>query len=198
MPQLTQPMFSINGTPLLQFTSFCLRQSIFDHHQFTLTVPAQAIDGKAGMFTRSGDMIGGSFGARIDGVGLSGTVLFNGIITGVETARFTGHQGDVLITGNSPTIIMDSGPHCKSWEKKAIKNIAQDVLKFFPQNLLEPQVQPLYGATLAYTVQYKETAWQFLKRLTATFGEWLFWDGRNLVIGPPRDSKKRRWYMDSI
>ncbi|MBO9620774.1 MAG: type IV secretion protein Rhs [Niabella sp.] len=190
MAQLTQPMFSINGEPLLQFTSFSLRQSIFEHHQFTLTVPAQSIDGKAGMFTRSGDWIGGSFGARIDGVGLSGTMLFNGIITGVETARFTGHQGDVIITGNSPTIVLDSGPHCKSWEGKTIKNIAADTLKFFPRNLLEPRVQPLYGETLAYTVQYKETAWQFLKRLTGSFGEWLFWDGRSLVIGPPRDDRK--------
>ncbi|WP_300598694.1 type VI secretion system Vgr family protein [Niabella sp.] len=190
MAQLTEPMFSINGTPLMQFTSFSLQQSIFSHHQFTLVCPAQSIDGRTGMFTASKEMIGGSFGARISGVGLSGTVLFNGIITGVETARFTGHHGDVIITGYSPTIVLDSGPHCKSWEKKALKNIAQDVLKFFPENLLEPKVQPLYGETLAYTVQYKETAWEFLQRLTSTYGEWLFWDGRSLVVGPPRDNKK--------
>ena len=174
----------------MQFTSFSLHQSIFDHHCFTLICPAQSIDGKMGMFTSSKDMIGGTFGVRITGVGLQGSVLFNGIITGVETSRFTGHHGDVIITGYSPTIILDSGPHCKSWEKKAIKNIALDVLKFFPQNLLEPKVQPLYGETLAYTVQYKETAWQFLQRLTSTYGEWLFWDGRSLIVGPPRDSKK--------
>ncbi|MGJ7031968.1 type VI secretion system Vgr family protein [Niabella hirudinis] len=190
MAQLTEPMFSINGAPLMQFTSFSLNQSIFSHHQFSLVCPAQSIDGKTGMFTASKDMIGGSFGARITGVGLNDRLLFNGIITGIETARFTGHHGDVIITGHSPTIVLDSGPHCKSWEKKAIKNIAQDLLKFFPQNLLEPKVQPLYGETLAYTVQYKETAWEFLQRLTSTYGEWLFWDGRSLVIGPPRDNKK--------
>ena len=190
MAQLTEPMFSINGSPLMQFTSFSLNQNIFSHHHFTLVCPAQSIDGKTGMFTVSKDMIGCSFGARISGVGLSGTLLFNGIITGIETARFTGHHGDVIITGYSPTIVLDSGPHCKSWEKKALKNIAQDVLKFFPQNLLEPKIQPLYGETLAYTVQYKETAWEFLQRLTGTYGEWLFWDGRSLVIGPPRENKK--------
>lgn len=70
-----------------------------------------------------------------------------------------------------------------------MKNIAQDVLKFFPQNLLEPKVQPQYGETLAYTVQYKETAWQFLQRLTSTYGEWLFWDGRNLIVGQPGNGK---------
>lgn len=191
MAQLTQPVFSINGKPLAQFTSFSLNQSIFDHHRFTLVCPAQAVDGKSGIFSSSKDMIGASFGARIAGVGGSkGVMLFNGVVTGIETARFTGHHGDVIITGHSPTIALDSGPHCKSWEKKAVKNIAQDVLKFFPQNLLEPKIQPLYGETLAYTVQYKETAWEFLQRLTATFGEWLYWDGRSLIIGQPSGDKK--------
>ncbi|MGJ7033209.1 type VI secretion system Vgr family protein [Niabella hirudinis] len=189
MAQLTEPVFSINGTPLMQFTSFFLSQDIFAHHQFRLVCPALSIDGKTGMFTSSKNMIGGSFGARIAGVGLSGTLLFNGIITGIETARFAGHHGDVIITGYSPTIVLDSGPHCRSWEKKALKNIAQDVLQFFPQNLLEPRIQPLYGETLAYSVQYKETAWQFLQRLTGHYGEWLFWDGRRLVVGPPEAQK---------
>ncbi|WP_300602219.1 type VI secretion system Vgr family protein [Niabella sp.] len=185
MAQLTQPMFSINGKPIAQFTTFSLNQSIFEHHRFTLTCPAQTIDGKAGIFNNSKNMIGASFGARITGTGTKGDLLFNGIVTGVETARFTGHHGDVVITGYSPTIILDSGPHCKSWEKKAVKNIAQEVLKFFPQNLLEPKIQVMYGETLAYMVQYKETAWQFLKRLSGTFGEWIYWNGRNLVIGQP-------------
>ncbi|ANH81766.1 type IV secretion protein Rhs [Niabella ginsenosidivorans] len=189
MAQLTQPVFSINGKPLAQFTSFSLSQNIFDHHRFMLVCPAQAIDGKSGIFTSSKDMIGATFGARITGMGVKDNMLFNGIITGIETSRFTGHHGDVIITGYSPTIVLDSGPHCKSWEKKAIKNIAQDVLKFFPQNLLEPKVQPQYGETLAYTVQYKETAWRFLQRLTSTYGEWLYWDGRNLIVGQPNSSK---------
>lgn len=190
MAQLTQPMFSINGNPVTQFNSFSLNQSIFDHHRFTLVCPAQAIDGKFGMFTVSQEMIGGTFGARVSGVGMQGNLLFNGIITSVETARFTGHHGDVIITGYSPTIVLDSGPHAKSWEKKTIKSIAQDVLKFFPQNLLEPKIAPLYSEPLGYTVQYRETAWEFLQRLTANYGEWLFWDGRNLVIGPPRSEAK--------
>ena len=158
MAQLTEPMFSINGTPVQQFTTFSLHQSIFDHHRFTLVCPAQAIDGQSGMFTRSQDMIGGTFGARISGVGVQGHVLFNGIITSVQTARFTGHHGDVIITGYSPTIVLDSGPHAKSWEKKTLKSIAVDVLKFFPQNLLEPRVQPLYSERIGSCEQYKETA----------------------------------------
>lgn len=190
MSQLTDTIFSINGNPVSQFSSFSLKQSIADHHQFEFICPAETIDGITGIFTSSREMIGATFGAHISGVGLKGDLLFNGIITSVETARVNGDYGEVIISGFSPTIMLDSGPHCKSWEQKTLKNIAQEVLKFFPPNLLEPKVDPLYKEPFEYIVQYKETAWEFLKRLTAECGEWLFWDGHRLIIGPPAGDVK--------
>jgi uncharacterized protein involved in type VI secretion and phage assembly len=70
-----------------------------------------------------------------------------------------------------------------------LKNIAQDVLKHFPQNLLQPKISPTNSETLSYVVQYKETAWKFLRRLCATYGEWLFYDGQKLVLAPPQGNK---------
>jgi len=187
MAQLTNTTIAINGNAINQFTSFSLSQGIFDHHSFRLICPAESIDGIAGLFNSSKGMMGATLVAGISSVGFNDQELkFSGIITQIETARFGGHHGDVIISGYSPTIVLDNGPHCKSWEKKAVKNIAQDVLKHFPQNLLNPKVAPLYGETLAYTVQYKETAWQFLRRICSTYGEWLFYDGSKLVIGPPQ------------
>ncbi|NLR56923.1 type IV secretion protein Rhs [Chitinophaga polysaccharea] len=190
MTQLTDAIFSINGNPVSQFRTFALKQSIFDHHEFELVCPAQTIDGVTGIFTSSRDLIGALFSAHISGVGLKGDLAFNGIVTSVETSRLNGEYGDVIIAGYSPTIMLESGPHCKSWENKAVKDIAQDVLKYFPQNVLSPKLQPLSKENLEYTVQYKETAWSFLKRLTAENGEWLFWDGQGLVVGPPKGDIK--------
>lgn len=190
MTQLTDAQFSINGNAIQQFRSFALKQSIFEHHQFELVCPAETIDGVTGIFTSSREMIGATFNARISGVGMKGEMQFNGIVTSIETSRVNGEYGDVVIAGYSPTIVLDSGPHCKSWENKSVKDIAQDVLKFFPQNLLEPKIQPVSKESIEYFVQYKETAWNFLKRLTAEYGEWLFWDGRRLVVGPPDGEDK--------
>lgn len=191
MAQLVDSTISINGTPIRQFSSFTLSQGIFEHHTFRLICPAESVDGTSGVFTSSRDMMGATLTAQIRAEDLSGAQLkFSGVVTQVETARFGSYHGDVVISGFSPTIVLDSGPHCKSWEKKAVKNIAQDVLKFFPQNLLNPKVAPLYPETLAYTVQYKETAWQFLQRLCATYGEWFFYDGQKLIVGPPAASEK--------
>jgi type VI secretion system secreted protein VgrG len=186
MAQLTATSININGKDIVQFTSFTLQQNIFEHHNFTLICPAESIDGKAGsIFTKSKEYIGTSINVQIKTIGGLGKLDFEGVVTQVETAKFSGHAGDLIITGYSPTILLDSGPHCKSWEKKALKNIATDCLSHFPQNLLNPKIVPTYGETLSYTVQYKETAWQFLNRMGATYGDWLYYNGKNLVLGPP-------------
>jgi uncharacterized protein involved in type VI secretion and phage assembly len=123
---------------------------------------------------------------------------FSGVITQVEAARHDGQAGEIIISGYSPTILLDNGPNCQSWEKKAVKGIATEVLQPFPQNLLKPKISPAYGETLSYTVQYRETAWQFLGRLSATYGEWLFYDGQKLVMGAPQGQKAKLVFGNNL
>lgn len=186
MAQLTTTSISIDGKRIEQFNSFSLSQGIYDHHNFRLSCPSNAIDDIAGtMFNQSKNLIGASFTVQTEAVTTSGTLKFKGIITKVEAERYSGSSGDIVISGHSATMLLESGPHCKTWEKKAVKNIAQDVFKHFPQNILNPKIAPLYPETLSYFVQYKETAWRFLTRLCSTFGEWLYFDGQSVILGPP-------------
>ncbi|MGN7819536.1 type VI secretion system Vgr family protein [Chitinophaga sp. 22536] len=199
MAQLTDAVFSINGTPISTYSSFTLTQSIFEHHRFTLTCTSQTIDGLSGIFSSSQDMIGNTFEAHISGIGLSGELQFNGIITNVETSRVNGEYGNVIISGYSPTIILDNGPHCKSWENQTVKGIAEDVLKHFPHQLLAPKFMPVSKQVFEYAVQYKETAWAFLHRLCAQQGEWLYWNGSGLVMAPPSgDTKTQLVYGSTL
>lgn len=186
MAQITKNTITINGKPIRQFSSFSLSQGIFDHHFFRLTCPAESIDGTVGIvFNQSKTWMGKPFFIQIDSLTVPGQLKFNGVVTQVETERYSGSAGDVVISGYSATIMLESGPHCKSWEKKAVKNIVDDVLKHFPQNMLNPKVAPKYPGTLAYYVQYKETAWTFLNRICSTFGEWLYFNGQSLIVGRP-------------
>jgi type VI secretion system secreted protein VgrG len=199
MAQFVGVGISIEGKSIKQFSSLSINQGIFSHHYFRLVCPTETIDGTSGsIFNSSKNMIGGSFNAQIDAVGSKGSLQFAGVITQVEASRHSGHAGDIIVSGYSPTVLLDNGPHCKTWEKKAVKNIAQDVLKHFPQNLLQPKIAPAYGETLSYTVQYKETGWQFLSRLSATFGEWLYYDGQKLILGPPQGNKVKLLYGSNL
>lgn len=186
MVRLTSTEITINGKKIDNFSSFNLQQGIFEHHVFSLVCPAEAIDGEEGsVFNQSKNMIGATLQAQIQTTEGKSPLRFTGVITEVETSRFSGHAGDVVINGFSPTILLDSGPHCKSWEKKTVKNIAQDVFSHFPQNLLNPKINPGYNETLSYTVQYKETAWEFINRLCATYGEWVYYNGQQVILGQP-------------
>jgi uncharacterized protein involved in type VI secretion and phage assembly len=199
MAQYVETNVEIEGKMIKQFSSLALTQSIFEHHQFRLVCPSEAIDGTSGSILNSSkDLIGGKIKIEVNAVGSPGTLQFSGVVTQVEATRYSGHAGDVIISGYSPTILLDNGPHCKSWEKKAIKNIAEDVLKHFPQNVLQPKISPAYSETLSYTVQYKETAWQFLNRLGANYGEWFFYDGQKLVLGAPKGSQAKLAYGSNL
>lgn len=200
MAQLVNTLISVEGRSLRQFSSLSLSQGIFEHHSFRLICPADSIDGAGGeVFSMSKNLVGAPITIQVGKLGLgSGSLEFRGLVTRVEAARSSGHNGDIILSGYSPTILLDNGPHCKSWEKKAIKNIAQDTLKHFPQNLLQPQVAPASGETLAYTVQYKETAWQFLSRLCAIYGEWFFYNGQKLMLAPPRGEQVTLVYGSNL
>jgi type VI secretion system secreted protein VgrG len=199
MPQLVKIDINIDGNSIKQFSSLALTQGIFEHHEFRLVCPSEAIDKSKGLiFNKSKDLIGGKFSLQIDAVGSDAGLKFTGVVTQVEAERYSGHAGDVIISGFSPTALMDNGPHCKTWEKKTIKDIAEEVFGYFPQNLLQPDVDPSYGDLLSYTVQYKETAWQFLSRLSATYGEWLYYDGQQVVLGPPDGDKTTLTYGSNL
>lgn len=179
---------SIAGKSIQQFRSLTLDQSINNHHRFTLICPAEAIDGAEGaLFNTSGAWIGLDIRISITSEAPDGSLLFSGIITQVETCRHSGHAGDVVISGGSPTLLLDSGPQCSCWEQRALKSIVTDVLKPYPQNRLHPLIAPSYREAISYMVQYKESTWQFIKRLAATYGEWLFYNGQQLIIGPPNE-----------
>ena len=143
-------------------------------------------------------MIGGAITVKVKAVGAEGSFRFSGVITQIDSSRHSGHAGDIIISGFSPTYLMDNGPHRHSWEEKAIKDIAQDVVQHFPQNLLQPGISPSYGETISYMVQYKETAWRFLSRICNTYGEWLMYDGQKLLIGPPQGSKVKLIYGNTL
>src|SRR5882672_6985491 len=121
MAQFVEIKIDIEGKSVKQFSSFNLSQSIFDHHAFRLVCPTEALDGTSGnIFNTSKNIIGSSIAIQIDAVNTQGTLQFSGVITQVEAVKYSGHAGDIIISGFSPTILLDSGPHCKTWEKKAV------------------------------------------------------------------------------
>jgi type VI secretion system secreted protein VgrG len=189
MSQAVETTVTIDGQPVNQFSSLKLDQAIYAHHSFRLVCPVETDDGDTALLLKKPEkLMGAPIHIKVTTASRAATALFMGLVTQVETIRNNGHPGDVVISGFSPTILLDNGPHCKSWERESVKSIMNDVLKHFP-DWLQYRIAPSNNETFYYTVQYKETAWQFIKRLAGTYGEWLFYDGQQLVLGKPQGNK---------
>jgi len=89
----------------------------------------------------------------------------------------------VVLSGHSPTYLLEDGVGTKSYEEKDLSAIANEILGSYPANLLNPSVFPQYTTPIPYVVRYKETNYQFLARLAAIYGEWFYYDGEGLVFG---------------
>jgi Rhs element Vgr protein len=186
---------TIEGKPVKQFRMLTLTQGIFAHHTFQLTCPVEAIDRKEGtIFNNSASWIGASIQMEIRRDGAAEALQFHGLINQITTDKQNGYAGDIIISGASPTILLDAGLQCQSWEEKTLHHIIQDILNRFPQNLLPFHISTAVTGPLQYTVQYQETAWQFLRRLAAAHGEWLLYDGRQLLIGQPQGASHELIY----
>lgn len=110
---------------------------------------------------------------------------FSGIITKIHCERQTGGgYGKLHISGHTPSILLDSGKECNSFEEKTLQEIIEQVGADYGE---EAKITIPNGLNtkkmLPYTVQYKETDYEFISRLANYYGEFFYYDGNKLVFG---------------
>jgi Rhs element Vgr protein len=190
MAQAVETVIEIDGMKIEQFSSLRLSQGIYAHHFFRLECPVETVDeNEHTLFNGSKDLMGAPVHIKVTSESDRSEFLFRGIITQIDSVRHNGHPGNIIISGYSPTILLDNGPHCCSWERQSLKSVVTKVLESFSGDWLKRSVAPNYNETIHYIVQYKETVWQFINRLAGMVGEWLYYDGQQLVLAPPKGRK---------
>lgn len=188
MAQAVETIIEIDGRKIKDFISLKLSQKIYAHHEFRLECFAEALGGNMeAVFNESTDLIGAPVHIQVTSAVEQSRLSFTGIVTQVAAASSNGHSGNIIITGASPTVLLDQGPQHRYWIRKSVRSMISDVLKSFPADWLKYKIDATYKETIPYEVQYNETAWQFINRLAGRFGEWLYYDGEKLVLGPSRD-----------
>jgi len=157
-------------------------QQRFDwHHRFEVSITSERMEGNAnGMSIDNSIAYVGQI-AEIDIQRAGGSLKFKGVITNVHIDRT--YTGDSLIVfgGYSPTYLMEDGIGTKSYAEKDIAAIVNEILG--PYKWVTPIVDPQYTSPIPYIVRYKETNYHFLSRIAATYGEWFYYDGKNVVLG---------------
>jgi type VI secretion system secreted protein VgrG len=180
------------GTALTDYNKLTLSQHVLTHHSFALDFSFEALGKALGikpetLFTQAheqlsgkGITIGWTSGAEADA---GRSFEFKGIITHISIQTDADLVNYYHISGYSPTFLLEDGTQNRTFVKKTLQAIFQQVLGDYPGNPLKKQLKAQSKDVLPYTVQYNETNFNFLSRLAAQQGEWLYYDGTTLQLG---------------
>jgi len=114
------------------------------------------------------------------------TLEFSGIIFNVNALRKNMKAGMVIeVIAYSPDYLLFDNPHCYSYENETLENIISKTLKPYK---IPVKNNPRTTDEIPYTVQYNETNYAFINRLAVRFGEWFYYDGKELVFGKIKKS----------
>lgn len=176
---------NIEDKEITHFASFTLKQAFNEHHYFELRFNHDQM-GAPGLISLddSRDFVGKTLTASF-GHSQEGMQNFIGLVSKVELSQSHGYHGIIIVSGYSPTILIDRGPDLGSYLDKDLNEIVKLATKDTPANDLSVAVNAARRSSIDYIIQYKESDFAFLNRLSAEYHEWFFYDGRRLNFGKP-------------
>jgi len=180
---------NIEDVPVMHFASFNLLQAFNQHHYFELHFNHDQL-GTPGLINLddSRDFVGKTLSASF-GHSPERMQHFAGLVTKVELSQSHGYHGVLIVSGYSPTILIDRGEDLGSYLDKDLDDIVKLATNDTPANDLKIVANASRQSTIDYLIQYKESDWAFLNRLSGEYHEWLYYDGLQLNFGKPDQQK---------
>ncbi|RZJ89069.1 MAG: type VI secretion system tip protein VgrG [Chryseobacterium sp.] len=183
-------LLTLDGKEFIRKNSYTveLSQKTNDHDSFTIVVPDDALDTFKGyVMENSKNLLGKEIGITYWRFGTA-QHYFRGIIGKIRNKKDEGGgYGDLHITGFAPSILLESGKDCQSFEDKTLEQIVKQVTQEYPQEakveISSNKLNEYNKKPLPYTVQYKESDYEFIKRLAIRHGEYFYYNGEKLIFG---------------
>ena len=125
------------------------------------------------------------------------TFQFSGFITEVvidsDTPTQGGSENKISFIGKGSPVVLDDAPSMNSFVENDLKNIVETVFK---NKYFDLTCNPKFKGIIPYAMQYKESRWNFLNRLSAIYNELLYFDGSKLVFGGVTDEHSENLTID--
>jgi len=181
---------SIEDAAIAHFASFNLIQAFNQHHYFELHFNHDQL-GAPGLISLddSRDFVGKTLTASF-GYSPENLQHFAGLVTKVELSQSHGYHGVLIVSGYSPTILIDRGPDLGSYLDKDLDTIVKLATNDTPANDLTIACNASRKASIDYLIQYRESDFEFLNRLSGEYHEWFYYDGKQLNFGKPDKQKE--------
>ena len=181
----------IEGTECRHFKNFHLNQDIKGHHRFELSLHPNVLgENETHQMVQSQEFLGKRILVRFTFKHSKEKAErdFVGIITEVSFEQSQGNRGDILLSGCSPTILLDKAPNIQSFGGDtpiSLQLIASELLEagYAKKGKFDYVVASEKSIALSYSCQYNETAYNYLARMAEAYGEQFFYDGETLHFG---------------
>ena len=179
-------LLSLDGEPFLSRNSYevILEQKTNTHDTFSIIVPDDALDTYEGfVMENSKKLLGKKISLSYWQYG-SENQVFSGIVTGLKNQKESGY-GKLVITGHSPSILLENGRADRSFEQLSLSQIVKEIGVNYPQEgKIHAEEQELnVRRVLPYTVQSQESDFGFIQRLATRYGEYFYYNGKELIFG---------------
>lgn len=110
-----------------------------------------------------------------------------------DSLDYKHRSNKVRIIGQGDVVKLDGTPTMNSYVDKPLSDIVKRVTE---KASFEIKCNPKYKGLLPYAMQYGESNFDFLNRLSCTYGELFYYDGRTLFFGTPDDPRAGDLYVD--
>ena len=160
-----------------------LTQHTNAHDEFTIVVSDTAIDDFYGQVMKnSKNLLGEKITIHFH---QKGNIIqsFKGIIANICNKKNEGGgYGNLYISGFAPSILLDSGKECQSYENKTLKEIVAQATEEYKEVTINTDGLLNTKYQIPYVVQYKESDYQFIQRLARRYGEFFYYNGTQLMF----------------
>ena len=186
----TFALVTINGTEISKKHGLTIHihQSMLEHTTFELHCPSEAFSDKITYpLKNSIKLLGKEITIQFRRKGANESI-FSGFITHVNY-RKNNKYPFIVISGKSYSALLDSQKACRTYHNKTLKDILQEAFKEYTGSKIDFICQPNKTEIIPYTISYNETLYEFIQRLAKRYGEYLFWNGSQLVFGRGNQKK---------
>lgn len=193
----------VEGKIIKFYKHFKLKQSAQRHHEFTLTLAHDALgDRQTHTLEEANKFLGKRLTVVISYKDIENSPERNfvGIITKVGFSQEKMSLGNIVLSGYSPTILLDGAPHIQSFGGGQPVNmgiIAEEVFKQgIDKSRFDVRIDTNDYSQIIYSSQYDETHYNYLARMAEAYGEQFYYDGEVVHFGklPPQNKPIKLLY----
>jgi len=167
-----------------------LSQKMADHHYFSFTwqYTAKAVIDPEDQAKAIAKYVGSEviFTFKVNGIRL----MSKGIISGLESIDLHGSPAGLHVSGISQTVFLDDMEKSRIFLNRNLQQIALEIFaeessgEFYQREA----ILPTYTSPFDFKPQYNETSFNFMKRLSARYGQWFYFDGMRMQFGQTKNS----------